>query len=356
MLNQESIFDVIIIGAGPAGLKCAIELGGSNLSVLLIEKNEDIVEKVCGGGLTGLVPESDYPASKTKKFEKQIVHFKGKRHEIPLAIGLKTINRVDLEQYLFSKLDSVFNVTILKNTAAVKIEEGKLSKQRFKIYTEGGIFYGKHLVGADGSSSIVRKYLGLPFKILIGMRHRSLKLMNELAVFFNSKLLLASGYLWIFPHIDHTNIGIGFDPKIISPASGKKMLVDFLEKNNLLNYHSINNIDKDLECAPINYLYRGCVFKNIYLVGDAAGFVSKATGEGILPALISGGEIARKILNPDYQMPGLKRILEIKKRQEKFRKILELLPFGKIKFFETFINLLKRKEFQLYYFGVSRNY
>ncbi len=338
-------FDVIIIGAGPAGLKCAEQFKGSNFSVLLIEQNKIIGSKVCGGGLTGLVSESDYPASKTKKFEKQIIYFEGEKSEIPLAIGLKTINRADLGRHLFSKIDNVSNITILKDAIAIKIEEEKLLEQRFKIHTTRGVFYCNHLVGADGSGSIVRKYLGLPFKILIGMRYNSFKLTNEFAVFFDSKLLLASGYLWIFPYQDHTNVGIGFDPKIISPSYGREILVDFLEKNNLLNNNSMDDVDKYLGSAPISYLYRGCVFENIYLAGDAAGLVSKATGEGILPALISGGEIAKKILAPKYQMPELEKILKIKKRQERFRKIFENLPFGNIKFFKIFINLLKIKKF-----------
>lgn len=46
-------FEVIIIGAGPGGLKCAEILGNSSFSVLVLEKNEVIGPKVCAGGLTG---------------------------------------------------------------------------------------------------------------------------------------------------------------------------------------------------------------------------------------------------------------------------------------------------------------
>jgi geranylgeranyl reductase len=46
-------FDVIIVGAGPAGLKCAETLGNSKYKVLLLEKNSEIGPKICAGGLTG---------------------------------------------------------------------------------------------------------------------------------------------------------------------------------------------------------------------------------------------------------------------------------------------------------------
>jgi geranylgeranyl reductase len=46
-------YDVIIVGAGPAGLLCAEILSGTDLSVLLLEKHESFGHKVCAGGVTG---------------------------------------------------------------------------------------------------------------------------------------------------------------------------------------------------------------------------------------------------------------------------------------------------------------
>ncbi len=45
-------YDVIIIGAGPAGLSCAKTLQESGKSILLVEKNDKIGPKICAGGLT----------------------------------------------------------------------------------------------------------------------------------------------------------------------------------------------------------------------------------------------------------------------------------------------------------------
>ena len=47
-----TVYDVIIVGAGPAGLRCAEILGQSKLSVLLLEKNAKMGQKVCAGGIT----------------------------------------------------------------------------------------------------------------------------------------------------------------------------------------------------------------------------------------------------------------------------------------------------------------
>ena len=42
-------FDVVIAGAGPAGLKCAETLGGSGLGVLVLERENAVGRKVCAG-------------------------------------------------------------------------------------------------------------------------------------------------------------------------------------------------------------------------------------------------------------------------------------------------------------------
>ena len=51
MARQDEL-DVIIVGAGPAGLSCAKHLSGSGLSVLMLEKSSDVGKKICSGEIT----------------------------------------------------------------------------------------------------------------------------------------------------------------------------------------------------------------------------------------------------------------------------------------------------------------
>ena len=84
-----------------------------------------------------------------------------------------------------------------------------------------------------------------------------------------------------------------------------------------------------------------CPFDNIFLVGDAAGFGSKTTGEGISFALSSGRDIGKKILDPNYKMSEIKGILLSQKRQEKILKLFEYSPGLQKYLLKIYINLLK---------------
>ena len=332
MTNQ---YDVIIIGAGPAGLECANQLKNSNLSVLLIEKNKVIGPKTCAGGLTNLDKNFDIPEEKTRSFQKQEVFVEEKSYTINLVNPLKTISRFDLGQYQFQKIRNCKNVKILKETLVKEIKKNE-------ILTSSGNFKFKYLVGADGSNSIVRKHLGFKSKISIGMYYDVPKISDRFIWYVNAKKL-KSGYIWIFPHKKYTNIGVYYNPDFVSAKNAKIALEDFLK------FHEFDFSNCKFEASPINYSYCGCIFDNIFLIGDAAGLASKTTGEGISFALTSGKEIAKRIINPNYEMDDLDKILTFKKRQERMLKVFDGLPFLQTILFKIFLNLMKKKWFQTYF-------
>lgn len=49
---QEKIVDVVIVGAGPAGAACALQLGGAGVSVTILEKSVFPRDKTCGDALS----------------------------------------------------------------------------------------------------------------------------------------------------------------------------------------------------------------------------------------------------------------------------------------------------------------
>jgi geranylgeranyl reductase len=331
-------YDVIIVGAGPAGLKCAERLKNSLFSVLLIEKNKIVGPKLCGGGLTSLSSNLDIPPNKTRSFDIQQTYLNDKRYDVYFVAPLRTISRFDLGQHQLKKIETSENITIMLNTKVTSIKKNK-------IMTNKGEFYYKYLVGADGSSSIVRRHLGLESEYCAGFCYEIPKVTDEFIWVFNPSQY-KSGYVWLFPHLKTTNVGIYYNPKLVSAKDAKRHLIQYLKK---LGY---NISDSELRGASVNYRYSGIVFDNIFLVGDAAGLCSKIWGEGIPHAITSGNEVGNILLNPKHKMHALKKILKIKKRQERIGFLFESMPFVQDLMIKFFVKLIGGSWFQ-YYFGIA---
>ena len=94
-------YEAVIIGAGPAGLKCAEILAKNNKKVLVLEKNAIIGDKVCAGGLTLKDLELGIPNKIIqRKFKKVILHTPLQDREIKLDKPfIATINRKDLGRW-----------------------------------------------------------------------------------------------------------------------------------------------------------------------------------------------------------------------------------------------------------------
>lgn len=290
-------YQTIIIGAGPGGLACAKHLADQGREVLLLEKNNCIGPKSCAGGIThsGLirhVPEDLIERS----FSSQHVFSNLQKTVIRASSPIvSTINRKKLGQYMFSEAQKA-GAVIRTNTQVTSIHQDR-------VRTAEGDFAFENLVGADGSSSLVRRFLNIPvtrigtgihFEVPGNFAHMEWHLDAGL---FNN------GYAWIFPHKDLASIGVYGAIQYNRPAFLLKKFRHWAQK------HGITLDGLSPRAALINFDYRGWRFGNIYLVGDAAGLASGLTGEGIYPAIISGRAVADTIINPNFQAAHMEKML-----------------------------------------------
>ncbi|MCU0680221.1 MAG: NAD(P)/FAD-dependent oxidoreductase [Planctomycetes bacterium] len=318
--GTKNFYDVIIVGAGPAGLNCAQALANSNLKVLVVEKNKEIGPKICAGGLTG--KDLAY-----LNLPEELIDFKYK--EIALHVNRTksiitnddyfayTINRKKLGQWQLAKLKSFSNIIVKTEALVSQIEK------EYLVINGEKVFY-KILVGADGSASLVRKFLNLKSEdlgiaiqyLLPNTKYR------DFEVFFKDQFFSA-WYAWIFPHQDFVSIGCGAKPQVLSSDKLQRNFQLWLKENN------IDVSSAQYQAFPINCDYQGHKFENIYLIGDAAGLASIFTGEGIYQALVSGEEVGRMILDEKYKAQKINNLLSIKRKHKKI--LFLLIKAGRFK-------------------------
>jgi len=306
--------DNLIIGAGPGGLACAAKLAENGRSVLVIERKQIIGPKVCAGGITwsGLlayVPEELIEGA----FCDQFVHTNMQHIRVRAANPIiATISRKNLGQWMAATADKAGAEIITgARVQSIYSDHVKVKDPSGNTRTIGW----KNLIGADGATSMVRKFLGLQTKKMgVGINYMVPGKCRTMQWHLNTRLF-GSGYGWIFPHKDVISIGAFSDVDNCPPAELKKQLLFWAADQ------GYNLRKEQAGAALVNSDFQGCFFNNIFLIGDAAGLASPLTGEGIYPAIVSGEAVARKILDPQYRAPEIAAMV---RKQKKHQKVIRL--------------------------------
>lgn len=306
-------YDVIIVGAGPAGLKCAETLGNSEYKVLLLEKNSEIGPKVCAGALSNkTIDYLNLPRHLIDaQYNKINIHINNFKFQVKNKDSFAyTVDRKNLGQWQLKKLEKFNNVKVETNAIVSKIKDSS-------VVVNGRKIAYKYLVGADGSASIVKRHLGIKLKD-VGIAIQYIiptEKYREFEIFFNSRLFSA-WYAWIFPHKGYVSVGCGGDPKTLP---SKDLIANF---HKWLKENKIDISDAKYEAFMIDVDHQGYQFDNVFLAGDAAGLTSELTGEGIYQALVSGEEIGKEIIDKNYKPQKIDDLLQIK---EKHGRLMNLL-------------------------------
>ena len=306
-------YDVLIVGAGPAGLYCAEHLAGSGLSVLVTEKSAVPGDKICAGGLTEkdleLLPVPDELIEVRMKRSLLKAPLVAMRTEHPKPV-LFTVDRRRLGAWQAER--------VREKGVEVRLSTHVREIAGDHVVTAGGEKIGyRYLVGADGPTSIVRRHLGLPLEKKIFTMQYRIPWKEELRfeIHMNSRYF-HSWYGWLFPHDGELVAGTGGDVRYVSPQWMKKRFHRWLSKN------GIDISDAVYESFPISYDYRGWDFDPVFLAGEAAGLASGLTGEGIYQALVSGKVVAERILGKKREFPELDRNIRYNAIQHKFMNVL----------------------------------
>jgi geranylgeranyl reductase family protein len=292
-------YDVIVVGAGPAGATAAYFLGQAGRRVLVLEKARVPRYKTCGGGLSCRVLEQ-FPFSFEPVVEARV---KAVRYDL----GSRSVAVPLPDRTLEMVMRDRFDAHLLAHAAA-EVRTGasvqRVTEGDGSVCVEtadGGAYSASHVIGSDGANSVVARSLGLwrgrrmaaAIEAEVPVPPQVMQRFAETVVFVFGQVRL--GYLWIFPKARHLSVGIG----ALRPRRGE--LQGTL--NRVMKRYGISLDGVPLHGHPIPY-YTGreaLSSRRSLLVGDAAGLVDPLTGEGIRFAVKSGRWAAEAILSGEIE-------------------------------------------------------
>jgi len=324
-VTEPEAFDVVVVGAGPAGCSAAIEAARAGREVLLVDKARFPRDKCCGDGLTagalrqlqgmGLEPSS---LPSWQAVDDVVLHGPaGRALLLPLPRGrgayAAVVPRLELDAALVD----------LARGAGVKVADGHpclgatVGTDRVTLDVGGlGPVAARFAIGADGMWSPLRKHLGAADPARPDPQGRPGRLgewhafrqyfsgvapaaSSALHVWFEGDLL--PGYIWSFPLPGgRANIGFGIERGRLPTRAMKALWPELLARPQVREVLGPNAVAEGAHRAwPIPSRLHDISLTGgggrALFVGDAAAACDPLTGEGIAQALLTGALAARAV-------------------------------------------------------------
>jgi geranylgeranyl reductase family protein len=310
-------FDLVVVGAGPAGASAAREAVKAGLKTLLLEKESIPREKRCGGGISNATLNAlDFPLSR-KVIERECYGMWGIQSLPSRLSGILTevrvnhcvatmVTRATFDAFLVEKAKEV-GVLVRDNEACINV---RVNTGCVYVETNKATYASPVIIGADGVYSTVSKMVRPPWTkrelrfclvadvpLLKETIDKKMRNLVELRYGY-----IKQGYAWAFPKKTHISFGIG------GIAAHSKTL-----KTSFTEYLKLHNVDENIRFKgcfiPITEFKHDIVADRIMLCGDAAGFVDCFNGEGIHYAVesgrMAGRSAARAFAKKDFSKASL---------------------------------------------------
>ncbi len=312
------LFDVIVVGAGPAGATAARSLSASGLSVLVMERHSFPRAKPCAGWvspwvfeLTGITPER-YAARATLVSFSSLIVWDG--HDIAREVKFDRIRGYGV---IRSEFDT-FLVSLIKDARLIGGARATDIDQREGAIVINGHYKAPVVIGAGGHRCPVARKFGRIrpderyVTAVVSETRLGREVINSLTpypdipqIIFNDDF---SGYGWYFPKGDYLNIGVGTASAGHLNAHRDALMLRLQDRGMLPDYgrYPLNGFSGHaytlMRLSP-----RTLCSDGVLLAGDAAGVAYTMSGEGIGPAIFSGLCAAEAVIGAigDYSSQSL---------------------------------------------------
>lgn len=285
----DGVWDVVVVGAGPAGAMAALAAGQAGARTLLIERQLLPRDKLCGGGLIGValdalpsgfaVPARD--SSVTAVFTRACADPRERSADGPF---LTMVNRAEFD----AELAACAVRAGAELAQGVRVDELVQEDGLVELRTSAGPVRARAVVGADGSASRIAREVGAQYaQVDLGLEVH-VEADEAARDRYRGRVVLDFGgppgaYAWVFPKGDRLTVGAIAARGLADEQ--RAYLRRFVAAEGLGHLPASAEEGHLTRCRmPDSPLGRG----RVLLAGDAAGLLEPWTREGISYALRSG--------------------------------------------------------------------
>lgn len=361
--STQTVYDVVVVGGGPAGATAAQDLTESGKQVLLLERGFRI--KPCGGAIPPKAVEQFAIAQ-----EQIVARIRSARmispsdQRVDMPVGDTYVAMVDRDRF----------DPYLRERAKEAGADLKIGAFKSLLYRDDGLICLRYLdkgsdaqvekevlaravIGADGATSRVgRQCVPGAEKLKCVLAYHEIVEAppaesdadyeaTRCDVWYQGRLS-PDFYAWVFPHGKHASIGSGSAQKDYSAPRA----VEALRRD--VGLESATTVRKEGAPIPMKPLRRWDDGRAVLLAGDAAGVVAPASGEGIYYAMLGGRLAAQAMLeflesrDPAALKLARKRFMKLHGKVFFVLGLLQRFWYGSDKRREKFVDMCKDPDVQ----------
>ena len=291
-------FDVLVVGAGPAGSAAAIHLVRGGARVLLADRASFPRDKPCGGGLTGRALRHA-PCDVDPVVEHVVDRFvlRARYGRCVTRRGKSPLIRMTQRRRLDLHLAEQAAATGADFRDGVRVEDLEVGDDGVAAIVGGSAVRASFVVGADGANGLVARSAELGEGIVRGValeanvRWGTLDPAPYRETAWVELGVVPGGYGWVFPKGDHANLGVG---GWLDEGPRLRAHLDQLAREHGLDPRALTDVRGHR--LPMRRLGAPAARGRVLLVGDAAGLVDPLSGDGIYEAFVSARLAADALL------------------------------------------------------------